>query len=249
MSEREFDVVVVGMGPGGEHVAETLAEAGPGGRGDRVPAGRRRVPVLGLRPVQDDDQGREPAGRGPPDPRPGRRVESSRRTGRRSRRGSGPRPPTTGTTRSPPTGSPARAARCSAATACSPGRARSTVGERGAAGPPRDRAQPRHLAAPSRRSPGLAGTPYWTNREAIETEQVPDSLLVLGGGPIGVELGQVFARFGARGHDRRAGRPAAVGGGAGVQRAAGPGLQAGGHLGVHRVHRRVGDPRRRRVRR
>ncbi len=46
--------------------------------------------------------------------------------------------------------------------------------------------------------PGLAGTPYWTNREAIETERVPDSLLVLGGGPVGSELGQVFARFGAR---------------------------------------------------
>jgi pyruvate/2-oxoglutarate dehydrogenase complex dihydrolipoamide dehydrogenase (E3) component len=45
--------------------------------------------------------------------------------------------------------------------------------------------------------PGLAGTPYWTNREAIETEEVPGSLMILGGGPIGVELGQVFARFGA----------------------------------------------------
>jgi pyruvate/2-oxoglutarate dehydrogenase complex dihydrolipoamide dehydrogenase (E3) component len=43
--------------------------------------------------------------------------------------------------------------------------------------------------------PGLAGTPYWTNREAIETEHVPGSLLVLGGGAIGAELAQVFARF------------------------------------------------------
>src|SRR5215472_9507799 len=46
--------------------------------------------------------------------------------------------------------------------------------------------------------PGLAGTPYWTNREAIETERVPGSLVVLGGGAVGVELGQVFARFGSR---------------------------------------------------
>jgi len=38
---------------------------------------------------------------------------------------------------------------------------------------------------------------YWTNRDAIETEAVPGSLLVLGGGAIGVELGQTFARFGA----------------------------------------------------
>jgi pyruvate/2-oxoglutarate dehydrogenase complex dihydrolipoamide dehydrogenase (E3) component len=46
--------------------------------------------------------------------------------------------------------------------------------------------------------PGLAGTPFWTNHEAIETTQVPASLLVLGGGAIGAELSQVFARFGAR---------------------------------------------------
>jgi pyruvate/2-oxoglutarate dehydrogenase complex dihydrolipoamide dehydrogenase (E3) component len=45
---------------------------------------------------------------------------------------------------------------------------------------------------------GLAGTPYWTNREAIEATRVPASLLVLGGGAIGAELSQVFARFGAR---------------------------------------------------
>jgi pyruvate/2-oxoglutarate dehydrogenase complex dihydrolipoamide dehydrogenase (E3) component len=46
--------------------------------------------------------------------------------------------------------------------------------------------------------PGLAGTPFWTNREAIEAERVPASLVVLGGGAIGVELGQVFARFGSQ---------------------------------------------------
>src|SRR2546426_1560853 len=36
--------------------------------------------------------------------------------------------------------------------------------------------------------PGLAGTPFWTNRDAIETEEVPKSLVVLGGGAIGLEL-------------------------------------------------------------
>ena len=45
---------------------------------------------------------------------------------------------------------------------------------------------------------GLARTPYWTNREAVETVQVPESLIVLGGGAVGAELAQVFARFGAR---------------------------------------------------
>ncbi len=44
---------------------------------------------------------------------------------------------------------------------------------------------------------GLAGTRYWTNREAIATESVPESLVVLGGGAIGAELAQVFARYGA----------------------------------------------------
>jgi pyruvate/2-oxoglutarate dehydrogenase complex dihydrolipoamide dehydrogenase (E3) component len=46
--------------------------------------------------------------------------------------------------------------------------------------------------------PGLADVAYWTNRQAVEATAVPASLLVLGGGAIGVELAQVFARFGAR---------------------------------------------------
>jgi pyruvate/2-oxoglutarate dehydrogenase complex dihydrolipoamide dehydrogenase (E3) component len=43
--------------------------------------------------------------------------------------------------------------------------------------------------------PGLAEVAYWTNRDAVETERLPESLVVLGGGAIGAELGQVFARF------------------------------------------------------
>ncbi|HEU4541294.1 MAG TPA: NAD(P)/FAD-dependent oxidoreductase [Jiangellaceae bacterium] len=43
---------------------------------------------------------------------------------------------------------------------------------------------------------GLADTPYWTNREAIEAKTLPESLIVLGGGAIGLELAQVYARFG-----------------------------------------------------
>jgi pyruvate/2-oxoglutarate dehydrogenase complex dihydrolipoamide dehydrogenase (E3) component len=45
---------------------------------------------------------------------------------------------------------------------------------------------------------GLAGTPYWTNRDAVKVEELPASLIVLGGGAVGVELSQVFARFGVR---------------------------------------------------
>ncbi|MGP4086852.1 dihydrolipoyl dehydrogenase family protein [Streptomyces sp. KR55] len=44
--------------------------------------------------------------------------------------------------------------------------------------------------------PGLAGTPYWTNRDAMAAKELPGSLVVLGGGAVGVELAQVFARFG-----------------------------------------------------
>jgi pyruvate/2-oxoglutarate dehydrogenase complex dihydrolipoamide dehydrogenase (E3) component len=43
---------------------------------------------------------------------------------------------------------------------------------------------------------GLASTPYWTNREAVAVTQVPESLIVLGGGPVGCEFAQIFARFG-----------------------------------------------------
>jgi pyruvate/2-oxoglutarate dehydrogenase complex dihydrolipoamide dehydrogenase (E3) component len=43
---------------------------------------------------------------------------------------------------------------------------------------------------------GLAETPYWTNRNAVAVTDLPASLVVIGGGAIGCELAQVFARFG-----------------------------------------------------
>jgi pyruvate/2-oxoglutarate dehydrogenase complex dihydrolipoamide dehydrogenase (E3) component len=45
---------------------------------------------------------------------------------------------------------------------------------------------------------GLAGTPYWTNRDAVRAETAPASLIVLGVGAIGAEMAQAFARFGTR---------------------------------------------------
>jgi pyruvate/2-oxoglutarate dehydrogenase complex dihydrolipoamide dehydrogenase (E3) component len=44
--------------------------------------------------------------------------------------------------------------------------------------------------------PGLVGTPYWTNRDAMRQTEPPGSLVIVGAGPIGAELGQAFARFG-----------------------------------------------------
>jgi pyruvate/2-oxoglutarate dehydrogenase complex dihydrolipoamide dehydrogenase (E3) component len=43
---------------------------------------------------------------------------------------------------------------------------------------------------------GLAETNPWTNEQATLTRELPKSLLVLGGGPTGCELAQVFVRFG-----------------------------------------------------
>jgi pyruvate/2-oxoglutarate dehydrogenase complex dihydrolipoamide dehydrogenase (E3) component len=43
---------------------------------------------------------------------------------------------------------------------------------------------------------GLAGTPYWTNREILRAEELPASLVAIGGGPISLELCQAWARFG-----------------------------------------------------
>jgi pyruvate/2-oxoglutarate dehydrogenase complex dihydrolipoamide dehydrogenase (E3) component len=42
----------------------------------------------------------------------------------------------------------------------------------------------------------FAGVPHWTNREAIAAEALPKSLLIVGGGAIGLELGQAMSRFG-----------------------------------------------------
>jgi pyruvate/2-oxoglutarate dehydrogenase complex dihydrolipoamide dehydrogenase (E3) component len=42
---------------------------------------------------------------------------------------------------------------------------------------------------------GLDRSGYWTNREASSLRDIPDSAVVLGGGPVGVELAQFLSRF------------------------------------------------------
>jgi len=44
---------------------------------------------------------------------------------------------------------------------------------------------------------GLAEAGYWTNREATTLKEIPESVVILGGGPVGIELGQFMRRFGA----------------------------------------------------
>lgn len=46
--------------------------------------------------------------------------------------------------------------------------------------------------------PGLAETPHLTNREIFSLERLPERLIILGGGPIAVELAQAFRRLGSQ---------------------------------------------------
>lgn len=43
---------------------------------------------------------------------------------------------------------------------------------------------------------GLGEIPYWTDQEGTGARELPRSLVVMGGGPTGVELAQVYARYG-----------------------------------------------------
>ena len=46
--------------------------------------------------------------------------------------------------------------------------------------------------------PGLEQVDFWTNHEATAASEVPESLVVVGAGPVGCELGQLFARLGSK---------------------------------------------------
>jgi pyruvate/2-oxoglutarate dehydrogenase complex dihydrolipoamide dehydrogenase (E3) component len=196
VSEREFDVVVIGMGPGGEHVAEELARAG-----------------LAVAAVEDSLVGGECPYWGCVPSKMMIRAANLLAEGRRIPGLAGSSAVTAGWSpvarriREEATDSWNDAVAADRYTGlggtllrgrgrvCGPGRVivgnDTLVARRGIVINNGTRA-----AVPP--IPGLAGTPYWTNHEAIETEQVPRSLIVLGGGPIGAELSQVFARFGSR---------------------------------------------------
>ncbi len=216
MSAREFDVVVIGMGPGGEEVAERLAEAGlavagvesrlVGGEcpyygcvpskmmiraanllaeGRRIPgmAGRSDVepdwaPVAArIRNEATDDWDDTVAA----DRFTGKGGHLFRGTGRITGPGEVRVTPRPGDDRPGSDSEDGGDGQDSTVL-----RARRGIVINTGTAP----------AIPP--IPGLAGTPLWTNREAVKATEVPESLVVIGGGAIGVELAQAFARFGAR---------------------------------------------------
>ncbi|MFC5723414.1 dihydrolipoyl dehydrogenase family protein [Streptomyces gamaensis] len=197
------DVVVIGLGPGGEYVAGRLAEAGlavvgveaelVGGecpywgcvpskmmiRAGNLLAEARRVPgMAGAARVEPDWTPVAAPIRDEATDDWDDRVAAERLTGKGGRLVRG-------------RGRLAGPGRVSVAAQSAGEAAREFTARRGVV-----------LATGSRPQippvPGLAGAPYWTNREAVSAKEAPASLLVLGGGSIGVELAQVYARFGTR---------------------------------------------------
>ena len=213
MTEHEVDVVVIGLGPGGEHAAGQLAEAGlpvagvearlVGGecpywgcvpskmmiRAANLLAEGRRIPgMAGASVVRPDWAPVASRIRAEATDNWDDQVAADRFTG--------------------------QGGRCSAGTARSPAPGRVAVGDdvlRARRGIVIDTGTAPVIPP----VPGLAGTPYWTNHEAIEAEQVPESLIVLGGGAIGVGAGPGLLPLRRRGHGGRGRRAAAPGRGAG----------------------------------
>lgn len=48
--------------------------------------------------------------------------------------------------------------------------------------------------------PGLEQTTYLTNREIFSLQELPSNLLIIGGGPIAIEMAQAFSRLGSQVH-------------------------------------------------
>jgi pyruvate/2-oxoglutarate dehydrogenase complex dihydrolipoamide dehydrogenase (E3) component len=223
---RDVDVVVIGLGPGGEHAAGTLAEAGlvvagvedslVGGecpywgcvpskmmiRADSLLTEGRRIPGMAGRSEIYPDWA--PVARRIRDEATDNwddKVAADRFTGKGGIlvRGRGRITAPGEVTVTPVTGGQPAGLSGAVGSGLAVGGA---VGS-GPAEPQVLRARRGIVIATGTKPsvppiPGLAGTPFWTNHAAIETERVPQSLIVLGGGAIGAELGQVFARFGSR---------------------------------------------------
>jgi pyruvate/2-oxoglutarate dehydrogenase complex dihydrolipoamide dehydrogenase (E3) component len=189
----EADVVVVGLGPGGEKVAEELAEAG--------------LDVVG---IEDELVGGECPYWGCIPSKMMVRAANLLAEGRRI-------PGMAGTSVVTPDWSPvARRIRDEATDDWDDAVAVDRIREKGArfvrgrakiAGPGAVEvggetvtARRGLVLATGQRAwvpPMFEGVPHWISRNVIAAERVPSSLIVVGGGAVGLELGQVMARFGA----------------------------------------------------
>ncbi len=184
----DYDVIVLGGGLAGRALRGRTGRGRPARRGRRARAGRRRVLVLGVHPVQDAAA----AGRGRPQrTRGGRERGGRRRSGARVARLHGLRPH-----------------RCRAAQWLADNGIDLLRGTGRLAGPgvvevDGVRHTADHVVLANGADPVIPPVPglreldgVWTNREATAMTAVPRRLLILGGGPVGVEMAQAVSRLG-----------------------------------------------------
>ena len=197
---EEYDVVVLGSGAPGKLLAWALAS-----RGKRVAVIERRYvggscPNIACLPSKNVIHGAKVASyfrRGAEFGIATRRLE-----GRHGRR---PRPQAEDGRRAgrdAPRRSTGRAARSSSWAAGASSRRRPSRSRSTRAGPGRSAARP--SSSTPGRGPGSTTPPASRSRgplthvEALELDQLPEHLIVLGGGYVGLELAQAFRRFGSR---------------------------------------------------
>ena len=203
MSEP-YDVIVIGAGQGGGPLAGRLAKAGQEGRARRAHPRRRHLHQRGLHAHQDHDRQRPR--------RPPRSASRRLRRPHRQRRCRPRRPRTRPPTQARSSSTASAAARRPActrstlsisswATRASPVRTRSTS--------PSTKAGAVELTAPTivvdvgtrpavPPIDGLDSVGFHTNASLMELAEVPEHLVIIGGGYVGVEFGQMFRRFGSR---------------------------------------------------
>jgi pyruvate/2-oxoglutarate dehydrogenase complex dihydrolipoamide dehydrogenase (E3) component len=207
MAATDFDLIVLGLGPGGEELAERMAEAGWSVLGVDAHLVGGECPYYGCIPSKmivrggelafDVTRANQLAGSAtitPDFPRVHRRirdeatddwddtaaVERFERLGGTFVRGAGRLTgrDTDGRLCVDVAGTTYRAPRVAVATGTAPGL------------PPID-----GLTELKASGSGADG-PVWTNREAVQAREAPRTMVVIGGGAVGCELGQGFARFG-----------------------------------------------------